>query len=173
MSKPSKRDLNKNTIAYEQARRKKIEAAESSDGRPKNPLIDFSLFTKYDRNGLEIELSFTAPTDESWSAAVEKEIFEVAKANMQKLYDAAPGWSWGDAKKLAELRDPKARYVLARNKSEGKLVAFSAFRFLIEDDFDVLYLFELQLTPLVQGKGLGRFLMQLTELIARKNQMQW
>ena len=48
------------------------------------------------------------------------------------------------------------------------VVAFVHYRFVVEEDFPVLYVYELQLEKRVQGKGLGKFLMQLLELIACK-----
>ena len=48
------------------------------------------------------------------------------------------------------------------------VVAFVHYRFVVEEDFPVLYVYELQLEKCVQGKGLGKFLMQLLELIACK-----
>ena len=50
----------------------------------------------------------------------------------------------------------------------GPLVGFVHYRFVIEEELPVLYVYELQLESRVQGKGLGKFLMQLIELIAQK-----
>ena len=47
-------------------------------------------------------------------------------------------------------------------------VAFTHFRFEFEGAAAVLYVWELQLTEPVQRKGLGKFIMQLLELIGRK-----
>lgn len=38
----------------------------------------------------------------------------------------------------------------------------------LEEEIPVLYVYELQLEPRVQGKGVGKFLMQLVELMAQK-----
>lgn len=51
---------------------------------------------------------------------------------------------------------------------KGHLVAFVHYRFTIEEEIPVLYVYELQLEQRVQGKGLGKFLMLLIELIAQK-----
>lgn len=50
----------------------------------------------------------------------------------------------------------------------GPLVGFVHYRFVIEEELPVLYVYELQLESRVHGKGLGKFLMQLIELIAQK-----
>lgn len=49
-------------------------------------------------------------------------------------------------------------------------VAFSHFRFDYEDEkkMNVLYMYEIQIEKRVQRKGLGRFLMQILELLAIK-----
>ncbi|KAL3335714.1 hypothetical protein AABB24_031770 [Solanum stoloniferum] len=54
---------------------------------------------------------------------------------------------------------------------KGHLVAFVHYRFTIEEEIPVLYVYELQLEHRVQGKGLGKFLMVLLELIAQKSNM--
>lgn len=51
---------------------------------------------------------------------------------------------------------------------KGSMIGFVHYRFIVEEELPVLYVYELQLEPRVQGKGLGKFLMQLIELIARK-----
>lgn len=54
------------------------------------------------------------------------------------------------------------------SENGGTLVGFVQYRFVVEEGIPVLYVYELQLEPRVQGKGLGKFLMQLIELIAHK-----
>lgn len=53
-------------------------------------------------------------------------------------------------------------------EDSGPLVGFVQYRFILEEEIPVLYVYELQLEPRVQGKGLGKFLMQLVELMAQK-----
>lgn len=53
-------------------------------------------------------------------------------------------------------------------ENRGSMVGFVQYRFTLEEEIPVLYVYELQLEPHVQAKGLGKFLMQLIELIARK-----
>lgn len=45
-------------------------------------------------------------------------------------------------------------------------------RFEVEDATPVLYVYEVQLAPAVQRKGLGAFLMTLLKLVAKKNQLE-
>jgi len=53
-------------------------------------------------------------------------------------------------------------------ENSGPLVGFVQYRFVLEEEIPVLYVYELQLEPRVQGKGLGKFLMQLLEFMAQK-----
>lgn len=53
-------------------------------------------------------------------------------------------------------------------EDSGPLVGFVQYRFVLEEEIPVLYVYELQLEPRVQGKGVGKFLMQLVELMAQK-----
>jgi GNAT superfamily N-acetyltransferase len=56
----------------------------------------------------------------------------------------------------------------SRQEDSGPLVGFVHYRFVLEEDVPVLYVYELQLESRVQGKGLGKFLMEHIELIAQK-----
>lgn len=51
---------------------------------------------------------------------------------------------------------------------KGPIIGFVHYRFLIEEEIPVVYVYELQLKQHVQGKGLGEYLMQLIELIGHK-----
>lgn len=45
-------------------------------------------------------------------------------------------------------------------------------RFEVEDATPILYVYEVQLAPAVQRKGLGTFLMTLLKLVAKKSQLE-
>lgn len=100
-------------------------------------------------------------------------------------------WKVEEKVKRREMVAPEARYIfvhevansnanemtmmLTSEKSStsclgngGPMVGFVQYRFIVEEEIPVLYVYELQLEPRVQGKGLGKFLMQLIELIADK-----
>jgi GNAT superfamily N-acetyltransferase len=103
------------------------------------------------------------------------------------------GSEWPSEEKIKrrEMVAPEARYILVRqfaNDCNAKksseqdagvectdgactgdhLLGFVHYRFVVEEDVPVVYMYELQLESTAQGKGLGKFLMQLIELIARK-----
>ncbi|XP_063921638.1 N-alpha-acetyltransferase 40 [Zophobas morio] len=133
-----------------------------------DPLEPFPVFRKYDKNGLEAELYMKRATDleeltKSW-------IFSLTKRNMQIKYEQC-SWGWNDAKKMEELFDEAAWYLVAQS-ADKTLLGFSHFRFDIDEGLEVLYCYELQLEPAVQRKGLGKFMMQILELVAFKNNMK-
>lgn len=95
-------------------------------------------------------------------------------------------WPIEEKVKRREMVAPEARYVFicedentdgnqmsALGKSRrssvlmSPIVGFVHYRFIVEEGLPVLYLYELQLESHVQGKGLGKFLMQLAEAIAK------
>ena len=140
-----------------------------SEGTVKNTLEDFAAFKKYNRNGLDIFIEFTsgATMDEDTKTRT----YEVLKENMKQMYDKS-GWGWNNRKKMKEHTDPDARFLIARNV-EGEVIGFTHFRFLIEHNKEVLYIFELQVAINGRRCGLGRHMMQICELMARKNSMKF
>lgn len=88
-------------------------------------------------------------------------------------------WQEEEKVKRRELVDPEARYIFVhevtnanademtavltevdpstgRQEDCGPLVGFVHYRFVLEEEVPVLYVYELQLEPRVQGKGLGK-----------------
>ncbi|KAJ8984190.1 hypothetical protein NQ317_011099 [Molorchus minor] len=89
---------------------------------------------------------------------------------MQVKYEQCT-WGWSDQKKLDELTDERAWYLIAKC-IDGTYLGFSHFRFDMDDGLEVLYCYELQLEPFVHRKGLGKFMMQILELVGFKNNMK-
>ncbi|XP_051147495.1 uncharacterized protein LOC127262734 isoform X2 [Andrographis paniculata] len=117
-----------------------------------------------------------------------KYIQNLLKLNMEGPY----GHEWPAEEKIKrrEMVAGEARYIFVHEISSedynavtqphdsdmtctchGPIVGFVHYRFIMEEEVPVAYVYELQLEPRVQGKGLGKFLMQLIELIACKNKM--
>uniref|UniRef100_A0A8B9MSA6 N-alpha-acetyltransferase 40 n=1 Tax=Accipiter nisus TaxID=211598 RepID=A0A8B9MSA6_9AVES len=142
----------------------KVEAANKLE----DPLEAFPVFKKYDRNGLNVAIeckrvSGLEPTTLEWA-------FELTKANMQTLYEQSE-WGWKEREKREELRDDRAWYLIARESGAGP-VAFSHFRFDVECGDEVLYCYEVQLESRVRRRGLGKFLLQILQLVANSTQMK-
>ncbi|XP_078433574.1 acyl-CoA N-acyltransferases (NAT) superfamily protein isoform X2 [Wolffia australiana] len=132
-------------------------------------LSSFPAFLKYQRNGLSLFLE--SGSGSGLSIPIKQYIQSLLKVNMEKRYGNE--WSTEEKVKRREMVDPEACYIFIREEENQThpIVGVVNYRFTIEEDLPVLYVYELQLEPHVQGKGLGKFLMQLIELIALKSKM--
>lgn len=133
-------------------------------------------FSVYNKNGLNITLETVRAPDME-----EKDLvwaFDTAKTNMKPLYDEACKdnpvmdleFGWKEQEKATQMRDDLAWYLIARTE-EGTAVAFSNFRFIIDHDDEVLYCYELQVEQAFRRKGLGRFMMQVLQMLMIKADM--
>ena len=171
--KESTASLNKALTSYEGKRTALISAAAlESSGAPLNVLHEFPSFHSYEKSGISLVLGFDAPS--LWSKETEEAVFLLTKTNMKGIYDSSPGgkWAWKDRKKRDELSEKDMRYIIARHKASSALAGILAFKFLKDDEYDVLYIFEIQVDSSCSRKGLGRFMILLSFLIAGKHQMQ-
>lgn len=113
-------------------------------------------------------------------------IQKLLKVNMEGPYGSE--WPTEEKVKRREMVAPEARYIfvyedtnvdgseissMPKNEKSSShkdaVVGFAHYRFIKEEEVPVLYVYELQLDSCVQGKGLGKFLMDLVERIAIKN----
>ncbi|XP_041840471.1 N-alpha-acetyltransferase 40 isoform X2 [Melanotaenia boesemani] len=138
----------------------KVDAANKLD----DPLAAFPAFKKYDRNGLNLQIECKRVT--SLNPLSVEWAFELTRANMQTLYEQSE-WGWKEREKREEMNDERAWYLLARDADSAPL-AFSHFRFDVECGEEVLYCYEVQLESKVRRKGLGKFLIQILQLIANR-----
>ncbi|KAL6911560.1 hypothetical protein ACP4OV_000365 [Aristida adscensionis] len=153
-------------------------------------LAQFPEFHKYQRNGLSVYLE--SGRGDQLTLSMRKCIQNLLKVNMEELY--GPEWPSEEKVKRREMVAAEARYIFVRQYSDGFiaedprkqaaeaepfdaacnkgcLLGFVHYRFVVEEDVPVVYVYELQMEPSAQGKGLGKFIMQLVEHIACKNQM--
>ena len=146
------------------------------EAAPKNVLLDFAPFCKYDRRDIDVALEFS--TAQQMSGEDAEFVFNLCKTNMEGMYQDSAGigehCGWSSASKRAELMDDDARHIIVRsNDGMGTPVGFAHFRFVIEGAYPVLYVYEVQLVADMQRRGLGKHIMQVMELVARKNGMKW
>ena len=76
--------------------------------------------------------------------------------------------SWSDKDKMNEMFGDKngaSWYLLAENSEDGTIVGFSHFKFELDYGDEVLYVHEIQVDSKFQTKGLGRFMMQVLEML--------
>eukprot|EP00249_Psilotum_nudum_P022989 c28714_g1_i4 orf=637-1455(-) len=176
-------------------KKKAVDEAVKAAYTKQDHLVDFPAFRNYDRNGLAVRLE--SSSGEHLSGSLKQYIQELLKINMEGPY--GPDWSAEEKVKRREMVAVEACYIIVRklntNCPKGgsqidvvkgqqnshcglwrdvgdPVVAFVQYRFLVEEELPVLYVYELQLEQCVQGRGLGKFLMQLLELIAHRNNMK-
>ncbi|MBA0770473.1 hypothetical protein Gotri_019104, partial [Gossypium trilobum] len=135
-------------------------------------LTSFPSFCYFNKNGLCLRLE--SGSGDKLSNCTKQHIQKLLKANMMGPYGSE--WAVEEKVKRREMVAPQARYIFVYwNANEmmdnafTPLLGFLHFRFTLEEEIPVLYLYELQLDSSVQGKGLGKFLMQLVELIAQES----
>nr|CAH0103578.1 unnamed protein product [Daphnia galeata] len=127
-----------------------------------NPLGHLIAFQSFSRNGLDVKFKCckVSQLDKAtidWS-------FDLLKRNMKQLYEDS-AWGWNEKEKLLEMTEDSAWYLVVFTKDENP-IAFSHFRFDMDYGFPVLYCYELQLEVECRKKGLGRFMLQILELMA-------
>ncbi|KAJ4714611.1 N-alpha-acetyltransferase 40 [Melia azedarach] len=171
-------------------KKKAIDELIKAASAQRDHLTSFHSFRHYERNGLSVVLE--SGCGDKLSSAEKQYVQSLLKANMEGPYGSE--WPAEEKVKRREMVAPEARYIFVREveapnaspnevskvfdggriscaENKGSIVGFVHFRFTVQEDVPVLYVYELQLEPRVQRKGLGKFLMQLIELIAHKNRM--
>ncbi|PSN54922.1 N-alpha-acetyltransferase 40 [Blattella germanica] len=144
----------------------KISAAQAvvdKANKQEDPLAPFTVFKSFQKNGLTVLLESKRCSD--LDTGTIEWILDLEKRNMKTLYEQCD-WGWNDKFKKEEMTDDRAWYLIARTtEPESKPVAFSHFRFDLDYGDEVLYCYELQLEEDVRRKGLGKFMLQVLELI--------
>ncbi|VVA91758.1 unnamed protein product [Arabis nemorensis] len=148
-----------------------------------DPLSPFDSFRRYRKNDLSVYLE--SGRGDRLSSSMKQYIRKLLKMNMEVFYGS--DWPIQAKAKRQEMSSADAHYIFVRELSYGKayetstrgisikgcnqIAGFVHYRFTLEEEIPVLYVYEIQLESRIQGKGLGEFLMQLIELIASKNRM--
>jgi GNAT superfamily N-acetyltransferase len=148
----------------------------NESGQDKNILEGISSsFLNYDRNDLSVVIEFVPK--------LKKEdfeyCFETIVENMEEIYDAS-GYGWDDDDKERELTEQGARFLILRDKGseDQRIIGFIHFRFTVQGEVidqmmgeTCLYVLDMHLEKEIQKKGLGKHLLVILELIARKQSM--
>merc|ERR1712018_121207 len=135
-----------------------------------DPLAELPSFKRFNKNGLDLKMETTRVTDldehsKTW-------LFDLLRANMKEMYEKSE-WGWNEKNKAEEMFDDNAWYLVARENNESAApVAFAHFRYDMDYDDEVLYVYEIQLEECARRKGLGKFMMMLLELLAHKADMR-
>ncbi|KAL8141789.1 hypothetical protein V2J09_014821 [Rumex salicifolius] len=145
-----------------------------------DPLAPFPTYLRYDAKAC-----LQSGRGDKLSTPTKQCMQNLLKLNMEGHYGSE--WPSEEKVKRKEMVASEARYIFVYELSDGRNVdthslsdpsehkgvfaGFVHYRFILEEELPVLYVYELQLVPHSHGKGLGKFLMQLLEMIACKNSM--
>jgi len=132
-----------------------------------DPLEVLPSFRQCTRNGLSLVFETTKATD--LSSETKDWIFKLMEGNMRTHY-VKSDWGWNSNNKRTELFEDNAWHLIARSE-DGAPVAFCHFRFDMDFDDDVLYVYEVQLEETVRRKGLGKMMLKMLELMMVKAEM--
>jgi len=109
-------------------------------------------------------------------------LFSLFKSNMKEQYES--NWGYREAEKRSEIFSQESRYLIAVQTSpgdgeaqgEGTPVGFVHIRYVLDRDEEiptaVLYVYEIQLAPSVQRRGLGARMLSVVESMAVKLKMR-
>lgn len=79
---------------------------------------------------------------------------------------------WHPSAKKEEMREENMWYLLVRpDQPDFPIAAFTSFMITIEDDYPVIYTYEIHLSPSLRGQRLGAHLMDIVEDIGTKANM--
>lgn len=153
-------------------------ALRDDSGRDRDVMHGFEAFSSYQKCDMDLKVDFYA--GKGMPKATNKACFLLAKQNSKDVYEQS-GYGWFDDEKQSELREPSARFLVVRDvQKDEQVVAFLHFRFTLQGELvdceegePAIIVYDIQVAPLYQRKGLGKHLMQLIELIADRYHIQF
>ena len=135
-----------------------------------DPLAALPSFKRFNKNGLDVNMETTRVTD--LDDYTKEWLMDLLKANMKESYEKSK-LGWNEKNMAEEMYDDPAWYLVARENSESAApVAFAHFRYELDHDDEVLYIYEIQLEESARRKGLGKFMMMVLELLSHKANMR-
>ncbi|CAH0400416.1 unnamed protein product [Chilo suppressalis] len=161
----------------EKRQARKLEQRRIADGMTyvtlANKLTDLATYCKelliYRNKELEVDMYIQKVTD------LDKNILQWAidltERNMKKLYETC-AWGWNKEKKVEEMTDDNAFYLIAKAKN-GSPLAFSHFRFDLDFGEPVLYCYEVQVEAEGRRRGLGQRVLKILERLAHGTRMRY
>ncbi|GMR59200.1 hypothetical protein PMAYCL1PPCAC_29395, partial [Pristionchus mayeri] len=109
----------------------------------------------------------------SWATNLPTETFDwvwnLFEKNMRLMYEKSQ-WGWDPESKRNELQATTARFLILKN-GKGDNVAYCHFRVDMDNDFAVIYCYEIQVETAYQRKGLGSIIMSVLERLSIKLEM--
>lgn len=74
---------------------------------------------------------------------------------------------WSSSKKRREMKLPDMKYIILTEMDTSQVAGFISFMVTYEDGHEVLYIYEIHFSPEWQGKGLGKKVLTVVEVIAQ------
>jgi len=136
--------------------------------KQEDPLAALPSFKVFSKNGMTLNLSTMRVKD--LDTKEKNDVVDLLICNMKSLYEQS-NWGWNEKNKRAEMLEDAAWYLLAKDE-DGAICGFSHFRYDMDYDDEVLYVYEIQIDQAYQRKGLGKFMMQVLEMLAFKADMR-
>lgn len=136
-------------------------------------LFPYDSTLRYNNGGVATPLELSLETSSSISPTDMKACFNLIASTSSEDYKAS-STGWSPAKKREEMRLPDLRYIILRRKtlgsdgSGGTVVGFLSFMLTYEDGYVVVYCYEVHLTEELQGKGIGKRLMEMMEEMGKR-----
>eukprot|EP00871_Galdieria_phlegrea_P000697 jgi/Galph1/1628/GphlegSOOS_G307.1 len=133
-----------------------------------NPLEYFQL----DRNLVVGHIKLEVQGDKASELPLETLLwcYQIVEKHTRSDYERAGLWS--SSGKKAELKSEAARYLLVRQKSTRNLVGFVHYRFTLEDNEHVVYIYEIHIIEGYRRLGIGMWMMELVQTIGRLTNMR-
>uniref|UniRef100_A0A0N5BFA1 N-alpha-acetyltransferase 40 n=1 Tax=Strongyloides papillosus TaxID=174720 RepID=A0A0N5BFA1_STREA len=138
-------------------------------GKLKNPISSANAIPEKAKTICNKEVEFLFPWGTNLSDEETEWVFDLFKRNMLAMYQMSVD-GWNENHKKQELFATTSRYVIA--KVEGKYAGYVHYRFDIDGDLPVLYLYEIQIEENIQNKGLGGLLLSMLEKAAKNLDMK-
>lgn len=96
--------------------------------------------------------------------------FDLIASSSANAY-AASSIGWSPVNKCKEMKLPDLRYLLLKDAT-NQIHGFLSFMLTYEDGREVVYCYELHLSPAVQRQGLGKHLMSLMETVGMNAEVE-
>ena len=94
-------------------------------------------------------------------------MLDLLERNMERVYGAA---AWPEAKVLKEkeAEEDDARFVLVLGEGKRELAGLLQYRYVVEEEAAVVYIYELQVDERRRRAGIGRYLVSLAESLGQQ-----
>lgn len=132
---------------------------------------------RYFNEGVSTSLALHVETASSISSMDMNACFNLIASTSSKDYKVS-SIGWSPSKKKREMQLPDLRYILLKRKDfdedneRESLVGFLSFMLTYEDGYEVVYCYEVHLALELQGKGIGKRLMQMMEEVGKRARVE-